>query len=102
MGEAKQQEIGTAVETQGAKTGVAFGIGNTTRTAAEEQAAVQAAINARAGGVDKAAALHDFNEMMKEEPAVPAAAAAYAAHSIACFAPNVPVTCEPCASVMSG
>jgi len=75
MMEAKQEEIGTAVETQGAKTTVAYGIGNTTRTAAEEEAAIKAAINARAGGVDKAAALHEFNEMMKET-AAPAAAAA--------------------------
>jgi len=68
----KQQEIGTAVETQGAKTGVAFGIGNTVRTAAEEEAAIQRGINARAGGADKAAALNEFNEMMKDA-AAPAA-----------------------------
>lgn len=70
--EAKQETIGTAVETQGAKTAVAFGLGNTVRTAADEQAAVQAAINARAGGADKAAALNEFNEMMKEAAPAPA------------------------------
>jgi len=65
--EAKQERAeGTAVETRGAKTGVAFGLGNTVRTAAEEEAAVKAAINARAGGADKAAALNEFNEMMKD------------------------------------
>lgn len=72
--EAKQEAIGTAVEATGAKTGVAFGLGNTVRTAAEEQAAVDRAINARAGGAEKAAALNEFNEMMKDVGA-PAAAA---------------------------
>ena len=62
----KQEEIGTTVETQGGKTDVAFGIGNTVRTAAQEEAALQAAINARAGGAEKAAALNEFYEMMKE------------------------------------
>jgi len=70
--EVKQEAIGTTVETQGAKTDVAFGLGNTVRTAADEQAAVQAAINARAGGADKAAALNEFNEMMKEAAPAPA------------------------------
>jgi len=65
--EAKQERVeGSALETHGAKTGVAFGLGNTVRTAAEEEAAVRAAINARAGGADKAAALEEFNEMMKD------------------------------------
>jgi len=70
-----RQEVCIAIETQGAKTDVTFGIGNTVRTAAEEEAAVQAAINARAGGADKAAALNEFNEMMKDA-AAPAAASA--------------------------
>jgi len=74
--EAKQEEIGTGIETSGAKTGVAFGIGNTVRTASEEAAELRKAINARAGGADKAAALNDFNEMMKQ--AAPAAAPAAA------------------------
>jgi len=76
--EAKQDEIGTAVETQGARTENAFGLGNTVRTAADEQAAVERAINARAGGADKAAALNDFNEMMKETAHTGAPAAASA------------------------
>lgn len=74
--DAKQQEIGTTIESQGARTGVAFGLGNTVRTAAEEEAAVQAAINARAGGADKAAALNEFNEMMKDAKAEDAKAGA--------------------------
>jgi len=39
------------------------------RTAAEEEAAIQRGINARAGGADKAAALNEFNEMMKDAAA---------------------------------
>jgi len=70
--ENKQDVAGTTVETTGGKTDVAFGLANTVRTAEQEQAAVQAAINARAGGADKAAALNEFNEMMKV--AAPAAA----------------------------
>jgi len=64
--DAKQEEIGTAVETQGARVDVAYGLVNTNRTAADEEAAVRAAISARAGGVDKAAALSEFNDMMME------------------------------------
>jgi len=72
---AKQEEIGTAVETKGANIGAVYGLGNQLRTAADEAAAIQAAINARAGGTDKAAALNEFNEMMKDATA-PAAASA--------------------------
>jgi len=66
---AKQDQIGTTVETQGAKAGRQYGIGNSIHTAAEEEAKIQAAINARAGGAEKAAALNEFNEMMKDATA---------------------------------
>jgi len=56
----------SALETQGGKTDNKFGIGNTVRTAAQEEAGVAAAISANAGGADKAAALNEFNEMMKD------------------------------------
>ena len=62
----RQGSIGTAVETQGGRTDCAYGLSNTTRTAAQENAAVTAAINARAGSAEKAAALNEFNEMLKE------------------------------------
>jgi len=64
----------TTVETMGAKTGAAFGIGNTVKTAAEEEAAAQAAINATAGGAAKAAALKAHGDAMAA--AAPAAAPA--------------------------
>lgn len=63
----------TTVETMGAKTTNAFGIGNTVKTAADEEASVQAAINARAGGAQKAAALKAHGDAM-----APAAAPAQA------------------------
>ena len=54
----------TTVETMGAKTGAAFGIGNSIKSAADEEAAAQAKINAIAGGADKAAALKAHGDAM--------------------------------------
>merc|ERR1719171_1226923 len=54
----------TTVETMGAKNPQQFGIGNTVKTAAEEEAAAQAAINASAGGAAKAAALKAHGDAM--------------------------------------
>lgn len=59
----KQEAIGAAVESQGTKTEVKYGIGNTKRTAADEEAAINAAVNARAGGADKAAAIKDLKNV---------------------------------------
>ena len=64
-----RQAAGTAVETTGAKTDVAFGIGNTVKTAADEEAAVKAAITNRAGNADKANALKAVNDAMNNAAA---------------------------------
>lgn len=63
--EMKQEKIGAAVEAFGSQKNLVYGASNQIRTGAEETAAAQAVINARAGGADKAAALNDFNQMLK-------------------------------------
>ena len=79
MEKLKQQDdkaAATAVETMGAKTGATFGIGNTIKSAADEEAAAQAAINASAGGAAKAAALKAHGDAMAAAVAPAAAPAA--------------------------
>lgn len=54
----------TEVETMGEKAGATFGIMNNQKSAADEQAAAQAMINAVAGGASKAAALKAHGDAM--------------------------------------
>ena len=80
LGQQSDKAAATTVETMGAKTGAAFGIGNTVKTAAEEEASAQAAINASAGGAAKAAALKAHGNAMAA--AAPAAAPAPASERV--------------------
>ena len=55
--------------------GVAFGVGNTVTTAAEEEAKMAAAMKARAGGGEQLGALKALNDAMGDAvPGAPAAA----------------------------
>ena len=64
LAQQKDKAKGTSVETMGAKTENTFGIGNTVRSAKEEEEAAQAMINASAGGASKAAALKAHGDAM--------------------------------------
>lgn len=68
-------EVGVSVEASGQKTDVAFGVGNTVTTAAEEEAKMAAAMKARAGGGEQLGALKALNDAMGDAvPGAPAAA----------------------------
>ena len=68
-------QVGVSVEASGQKTDVAFGVGNTVTTAAEEEAKMAAAMKARAGGGEQLGALKALNDAMGDAvPCAPAAA----------------------------